>query len=102
MGAAEADRVFKRPQLNLLAVSIEAEKLEALAVNETEVGLRPRALLDWCAGWDVFARRHIGGFGANDTHHRELDDRVGAATGNPLIVAVLMQPGVTDADAERR
>jgi hypothetical protein len=35
MVAAEANRVFKRAQLNFFAASIEVEKLEALAVNKT-------------------------------------------------------------------
>jgi hypothetical protein len=41
MVAAEANCVFKRPQLNFFAASIEAEKLEALEVNKSEVWFRP-------------------------------------------------------------
>jgi hypothetical protein len=42
MVAAKANCVFKRPQLNFFAASIEAEKLEALAVNKSKVWLWPR------------------------------------------------------------
>jgi hypothetical protein len=41
MVAAEANCVFKRPQLNFFAAGIEAEKLEALAVNKSKIWLRP-------------------------------------------------------------
>ena len=41
MVAAEANCVFKRPQLNFFAASIEAEKLEALAVNKSKIWLGP-------------------------------------------------------------
>jgi hypothetical protein len=41
MIAAEANCVFKRPQLNFFVASIQAEKLEALAVNKSKVWLGP-------------------------------------------------------------